>query len=359
MTESRVNLRKLKISIYGGSHEDCIGVAVEGFPAGERVDMERLRAFLVRRSACGKAYATPRKEPDEPVIISGIRGGETDGGLFRAEIKNLNARSSDYSFVYDTPRPGHADFAALSRHKNGIDLRGGGKYSGRMTAPLCIAGGLALQMLARRGIRVFAHALSISGVFDEVFDPVRVGERERALLEGNGFPVLNTDRGRQMIAAIEAASVERDSVGGIIECAVTGLAAGQCGDALFEGIEAAVSYMVFAIPAVKGIEFGQGFALAGKRGSESNDAFVMEEGLVRTVTNNCGGILGGISNGMPVVFRAVVKPTPTIGKRQQSVSLVRGENAEIEVGGRHDPCIVPRAVPCVEAAAALAVFDLF
>lgn len=343
----------LKLSIFGQSHGGAIGMTLDGIPAGLPVDEEALQAFLNRRAPGQNDYSTPRKEADRPEFLSGLLNGFTCGAPLAAIIRNTNTRSGDYANLMDCPRPGHADYTAQMKYGGYQDAAGGGHFSGRLTAPLCIAGGLCKQWLEAKGIRIGAHIASISGICDAPFDPLA------PQLDGvhPDFPVLEEGAGQQMKAAVSAARMELDSVGGIIECAVTGLPAGL-GEPMFGGVEGRIAQIVYGIPAVKGVEFGIGFEAARLRGSENNDPFRMVNGKVITATNHCGGILGGITNGMPLLFRAAIKPTPSISRVQQSVSLRQGENQELIVKGRHDPCIVPRAVPVVEAAAAIAIFDL-
>ena len=282
--------------------------------------------------------------------------GKTCGAPLAAVIRNTNTRSGDYENLKDIPRPGHADYTAQVKYGGFQDVSGGGHFSGRLTAPLCIAGGICKQLLARRGIFVGAHIAAIAGILDASFDPV--GLEQAALLAPGekNFPVIDDEAGERMQEAIAEAKAQLDSVGGVIECAVLGLPAGL-GDPMLDGMENRIARLTFAIPAVKGVEFGAGFGVATLRGSQNNDPFYMDGDRVRTCTNHSGGILGGITNGMPLVFRAAVKPTPSIGQAQDSVSLSRKEDTKLEIKGRHDPCIVPRAVPCVEAAAAIAVYD--
>lgn len=343
----------LKLSIFGQSHAPAIGMTLDGIPAGLPVDLEVLQAFLNRRAPGQNDFSTPRKEEDRPEFLSGLLDGHTCGAPLAAIIRNTNTRSKDYSNLKDCPRPGHADYTAQVKYQGFQDVAGGGHFSGRLTAPLCIAGGLCKQWLEMKGIRIGAHIAAIAGVQDKAFDPMQ----PQLDLVGTDFPVLNHEAGTKMREAITVARMGLDSVGGIIECAVTGLPAGL-GEPMFGGVEGRIAQIVYGIPAVKGVEFGIGFEVANLRGSENNDPFCMENGKVVTSSNNCGGILGGITNGMPLVFRAAVKPTPSISKTQQSVSLMRGEEQALVVKGRHDPCIVPRAVPVVEAAAAIAIFDL-
>lgn len=338
----------IRVTIFGQSHSPAIGVTLEGIPAGERIDFEELSAFTARRAPGGQAYATARKEADLPEFLSGVKMNVTCGTPITAIIRNTDTRSGDYEDLKTVPRPGHADFTANVKYNGYQDYAGGGHFSGRLTAPLCIAGGICKQILAREGIRIAARIAAIGGVKDE-------GELTEAVL-GKTFPVMNDAQGEKMLTKIAEAKAEGDSVGGIVECAVFGLPAGL-GDPMFDGMENRIAQIVFGIPAVKGLEFGVGFAAAEMRGSKNNDAFTVENGRVVTKTNHCGGILGGITNGMPLTFRAAFKPTPSIAKEQDSVNLTTMEPVKLAVKGRHDPCIVPRAVPVVEAAAAIVVYD--
>ena len=338
----------LRLTIFGQSHSAAVGMTLEGLPAGVTIDMEKLRAFLARRAPGQNAWSTARKEADLPEFLSGLRGDVTCGAPLTAIIRNTDTRSGDYAPFAVTPRPGHADYTASVKYHGFQDPAGGGHFSGRLTAPLCIAGGVCLQILEGLGVRVVSRIAMIGGIEDR-------GEL-LASTAGNAFPVVDKERGEQMQAAIAKAKAEGDSLGGIVECAVLGLPAGL-GDPMFDGMENRIASLVFGIPAVKGLEFGAGFAVASMRGSENNDPFTVEDGEITTVTNHCGGILGGITTGMPLVFRAAFKPTPSIAREQQSVDLNTMETARLSVGGRHDPCIVPRAVPVMEAAAALAVYD--
>ena len=338
----------LRIHIFGESHGPAVGVTVEGIPAGEAVDLEELQRFLDRRAPGRNAWSTPRKEADIPEFLSGLREGKTCGTPLTAILKSANTRSGDYDALRDVPRPGHADYTAWVKYGESRDSRGGGHFSGRLTAPLCVAGGICLQLLAREGITVLSRIAAIGGVQDEGALAASTAEKD--------FPTVSDAAGEAMRSAIAAARAEGDSLGGVIECAVLGLPAGL-GDPMFDGMENRIAAAVFGIPAVKGIEFGAGFAAAELRGSENNDVFSVENGRIITSSNHCGGILGGITDGMPLTFRVAVKPTPSIARPQQSVDLNTGEIVPLTVTGRHDPCIVPRAVPCVEAAAAIAVYD--
>lgn len=346
----------LKITIFGQSHASAIGVTIDGLPAKEKLDREALAAFLARRAPGNNAWSTPRREADVPEFLCGVIDDVTCGAPLTAVIRNTNTRSSDYETLRRVPRPGHADYTAAIKFHGAQDAAGGGHFSGRLTAALCIAGGICLQLLQKEGISVMAHILSIGAVQEAPFDSVHVGRREEQLLRDRDFPTLSPSCGEAMKQVIAEARCANDSVGGVIECAVTGLPVGL-GDPIFDGMENRIALAVFGIPAVKGIEFGDGFAAAALRGSEHNDAFVCRDGEITLATNHAGGILGGITNGMPLLFRAAVKPTPSIAREQESVDLTTGQGVTLSVPGRHDPCIVPRAVPCVEAAAAIAVYD--
>lgn len=319
----------IRVTIFGQSHSPAIGVTIEGIPAGESIDMEELKHFLMRRAPGQNRYSTPRKEADIPEFLSGIKDGITCGVPLTAIIRNTDTRSGDYEQLRHIPRPGHADYTASVKYGGYQDYSGGGHFSGRLTAPLCIAGGICKQLLEREGINISSRIASIGTISD------------------------NEER---MYALIDEAREKGDSVGGTVECTVTGLPAGL-GDPIFDGMENRIASAVFGIPAVKGIEFGAGFKAAEMFGSENNDAFGIEDGTIRTKTNNCGGILGGITDGMPINFRIAIKPTPSISQPQRSVDLDTGRETELVVEGRHDPCIVPRALPPVEAATAIAVYD--
>lgn len=329
--------KNIRVSIFGESHGAAIGCAIDGFPAGLAVDFAALAAFMARRAPGATAGSTPRREADAPEFLSGIANGRTTGTPIAAIIRNSDQHSGDYAAIAATPRPGHADLAQRMRYGDSCDLRGGGHASGRLTAPLCIAGGLALQWLAQRGISIAARIDAIHG------HPIS-GERDASGLDAAAR------------AEIEAARAAGDSVGGIIACEIKGVPPGV-GSPIFDGLENRIAAAVFGIPAVKGIEFGNGFEAATLLGSENNDAFALDGEKVVTATNRHGGILGGISSGMPITFRVAIKPTPSIAKAQRTVDVSKHEECEIRVPGRHDACIVPRAVPVVEAAAAIAVMD--
>ena len=348
----------MNYTIFGESHGAEIGVVLTGVPAGIALDRDFILREMARRAPGQSALSTARKEADIPEIVSGVFEGKTTGAPLCAVIQNTDTRSRDYEELRRKPRPSHADYAAFVASGGFRDYRGGGHFSGRLTAPLCIAGGILKQIYARRSIFIGAHIASVASVKDAPFHPVRVTPEE---LEAAGrrrpLAVVDEAAGQRMLAAIYDAAAQGDSVGGTVECCVLGLPAGL-GDPMFDGLENRIARAVFGIPAVKGIEFGAGFAAAGLRGSENNDPFRVKDGRVVTETNRHGGILGGISTGMPLLFRCAFKPTPSIIKPQRSVNLRTMENADLTIRGRHDPCVVTRAVPCVEAAAAIALADV-
>ena len=343
----------LKLSIFGSSHGPEIGMKLEGIPAGLPVDTDKLQTFLNRRAPGRNEWSTSRKEADVPHFTSGLTEGCTNGESITAVIYNKNVRSRDYEALKHIPRPGHADYAAWMKYGLDFNMSGGGPFSGRMTAPLCIAGGMCKQWLEEMGIRIGAHIAWIADIDDNRFDPVSPNLQAVQ----NDFPVLDHVCGQQMQEAIAIAKKNGNSLGGIIECAITGLPAG-IGGVMFNGVEGKIAQIVYGIPAVKGVDFGLGFACTYHSGNCSNDQFTVVNGKVQTTTNHCGGILGGITNGMPVLFRVAIKPTPSISKPQKSVNLKTMEEVTIQIQGRHDPCIVPRAVPVVEAAAAIAIYDM-
>ena len=346
--------KNFRMSVFGQSHSAAIGVVIDGLPAGMEIDMDALKAFMARRAPGGR-FATARKEADEFEVLSGIANGFTCGAPFAAQIRNKDARPGDYSAYRDTPRPGHADYTAQVKYKGFQDPTGGGHFSGRLTAPICLAGGIMRQILEKEGIKLAAHIQSIAGVNDKRFDPMNP-EIDR-VSEGP-LPTICPDAAEKMAECIDKARENMDSVGGVIECAIVGLPVGL-GDPMFDGMENRIAQAAFAIPAVKGIEFGAGFESANLTGSQNNDAFVVEDCNVTTATNNSGGILGGITNGMPLIFRVAIKPTPSIAMEQDTVDLRNSTAAKISVKGRHDPCILSRAVPCIEAIAAIAVYDAY
>ena len=351
--------KNINISVYGGSHDPEIGILASGLPQNFAFDPAELANFMKRRAPGRNALSTARKEEDLPVFLSGVRENFIlDGNTLHAVIRNTNQRSSDYNNLSFVPRPSHADFAARMKYGDAVDLRGGGHFSGRLTAPLCIVGGICLQYLRTKGIHVGAHVYSIGDINDTPFDLATVGTEELSLLaQREDFPVLNESAGESMRALIEKIRADGDSIGGVVECAVVGLPVGL-GEHMFDGVENRLSSIVFGIPGVKGIEFGSGFASARLRGSENNDPFVTDGKTIRTATNHAGGILGGMTSGMPLVFRAAMKPTPSIFKEQDSVDMVSMTPVKLTIQGRHDPCIVLRALPVFEAVAAIAICDM-
>ncbi|MBR2861612.1 MAG: chorismate synthase [Clostridia bacterium] len=343
--------KNVTVDIFGESHGEQIGVVAKNLPNGVKIDLEELRAFCRLRAPGQNEFSTPRKEEDNFEIISGMdENGVLDGATFKAIIKNTNTRSQDYEKT--VPRPAHADYPCFVKY--GRISTGGGRYSGRLTAPMCILGGIAKQILSSRGIEIDAHVASIHGVEDDSFDWL---SNSVSGIHKKPFPVINDEKGEKMKQEILSAKENGNSVGGEIECKIVGLPVGV-GDALYDGLDGAIASSVFAIPAVKGIEFGLGFESTKVLGSENNDEFIFDNGKVQTLTNNCGGILGGMSNGMPLIFKVAFKPTPSIFVPQKSVDLKTKENVELSIKGRHDPCIVQRAVAPVISAAAIAVLDL-
>ena len=352
----------LELSIFGQSHSPAIGMSLSGLPAGFAIDMDELSAFLRRRAPGQNAWSTPRKEADAPEFLPGLVGNVTCGAPLSAIIRNTNTRSQDYSNLVDVPRPGHADYTAQVKFGGFQDVAGGGHFSGRVTAALVAGGSIVLAALQRAGIDITTHIARCAGLADTPFaldDPAALAAQAETLAsKTEGFAVLDTAVEEPMKAAIRAAGAEGDSVGGVLETAILGLPAG-IGEPYFDSVESEIAHLAFSIPAVKGIEFGTGFGFAGLRGSEANDAFRMTaEGAVVTATNHNAGINGGIANGMPVVFRTAVKPTPSIYKQQDTVDYIAKKDAQLSIQGRHDPCIVPRAAIVQTCAAALAVGDL-
>jgi chorismate synthase len=337
------------ITIFGGSHEDRIGITIEGLPQGFTPDLEKLQRFMNRRAPGNSPLSTSRKEPDLVELES-----TNPMTLF---IRNINTRSADYARQQQVPRPGHADFTARIKYGDSVNMAGGGPFSGRMTAPLCIAGGLAMQVLELQGIYVGAHISSIADKQDMSFDPTDIPASLLKSLVESVFPVISNGAGEEMQRLILDAKINGDSVGGIVEACAIGIPPGL-GGAMFDGVESILSPILFGIPGVKGVEFGTGFAASKLKGSENNDPFIVENQKVRTVTNHHGGVLGGITSGMPLVVRVAFKPTPSIAMEQQSVNLTTLEPETLQIVGRHDPCIVLRAVPVVEAAIAIGLLDL-
>ncbi|MBM6774076.1 chorismate synthase [Olsenella profusa] len=355
----------LRVTVFGQSHSPAVGCVMEGLPSGLKVDTEALATFVARRAPGRDPWSTPRKEPDAPRIVSGLNPrGETCGAPLAAVIENTNTRSADYNNLLTVPRPGHADFAAWAKWHGAQDVPGGGHFSGRLTGPLCVAGGIALQWLATRGVTVRAHVAELAGVEDVPFSaldnsPEAASELRRqvdALGDGRRVPVIDTDAGERMVAAVMSARAEKDTVGGIVECVALGLPAGV-GSPMFDGIENVLARDLFGIPAVKGVEFGRGFGVARLRGTQNNDPYEVRDGACVPRTNNAGGILGGITTGAPVLVRCAFKPISSVMVEQDSVDLTRMEPARLKVHGRHDTTAVIRAVPVVEAVCALGLAD--
>ncbi len=350
--------RRIAVSLFGESHGPAVGVVIDGLPSGVALDMDEI-AFQMRRRAPGRsALATARAEADAPEILSGVFEGRTTGTALAALVRNGDTHSGDYSELRTRMRPGHADYTGKLRYAGANDHRGGGHFSGRLTAALVFAGAVCRAALSERGVAVGAHIERIRTLTDRRFAPEDLTAERFQALAAHELPVLNAELEDAFFQQIADAKAQGDSVGGVIECVVTGLPAGV-GDPFFDSVESVFSHILFSVPAVKGVEFGAGFGIAQMFGSQANDAFYYDEnGGVRTRTNYNGGVLGGITTGMPVVFRAALKPTPSIAKEQDTIDLARRENVKLTVRGRHDPCIVPRAVPVIEAAAAIAALDI-
>ena len=352
---------QLKIEVWGASHAPEIGITITGLPKGVVLNMDKIQAFLDRRKGGKNAYSTKRAEADCPDIKSGVKvlennNLETTGEALTALFYNQNTRSSDYDEMKYVPRPSHADYTSYVKYGDGMDRSGGGMFSGRMTLPVCFAGAVLKEIFEEKGISIFAHIASVGEIKDDAFDPVNPDKTKVGT--GEDFPVINKEAGEKMVEFMTACANEGDSVGGVIECAVTGLPAG-IGEPLYDSMEAVISHMMFGIPAVKGIEFGSGFKCCEMKGSNCNDPYIIKDGKVRTETNHSGGIQGGITNGMPVLFRVAMKPTPSIYKEQRTVNMKELTETTLSLKGRHDPCIVPRAVPCIEAACAIALYNLY
>lgn len=348
---------RIKISIFGESHSEAVGAVIDGLPPGVKLDLEAIRFQMKRRAPGQSDITTSRREEDEFQILSGYFNGCTTGTPLAFIIRNSDTRSSDYEYLKDIPRPGHGDYTGRIKYKGFNDYRGGGHFSGRITAPIVFAGAICRQMLEEKGVHIGSHIKSIGSIEDGPFDPVNIDSHLLHKLANMALPVIVENKADLMKAEILSVKAEEDSIGGTIECAVIGLPAG-IGEPFFDSVESRLSHILFSIPGVKGVEFGAGFNISRMRGSEANDEFYIHDGEVKTRTNNCGGIQGGITNGMPVLFKVAIKPTSSIGKTQRSVNISKMEEVELNIKGRHDPCIVPRAVPVVEAAAAIAILNL-
>lgn len=346
----------IKLSLFGESHGKGIGVVLDNLPGGVPIDLEKVGGFMARRAPKKDGTSTTRNEKDIPEILSGLYEGRTTGTPLAAVIYNKDQHSADYGNISHIARPAHADYTGFLRYNGANDPRGGGHFSGRITAPLCFAGAVCEQILKSRGVTTGAHIRSVKGVSDTPFDPINVTAEQLEFVKSRPFPTLSDNAETEMREVINSARMSLDSVGGIVECAAVGFPAG-IGSPMLDGLENIISRLVFAIPAVKGIEFGCGFGCAELFGSENNDEFIIKDGKVATKSNNHGGILGGISSGMPIIFRVAFKPTPSISRSQKSVDFKAMTEEELIIKGRHDPCVVPRAVPCVEAALNIALLS--
>ena len=356
--------RQLKVSLFGASHGPAVGVVIDGLPAGFEIDMARIENQLRRRAPGGEPWKTARLEADVPEILSGLYRGKTTGAPLAAMFKNTDARSGDYDQPY-VIRPGHADLVGLMRYNGANDPRGGGHFSGRLTCPLTFAGSVAMQVLQKLGCHIVAHVLQIGSVLDTSFESF--GEADFAQAEWSKsiaqkpIPTIQAQVAEDMMQAILSAKALQDSVGGVVEVVAWGFPAG-IGHPIFAGLEPHLASLFFAVPAVKGVSFGAGFDVANRLGSENNDVPILQQDSsqrIRYQTNHSGGAEGGITTGMPILAKIAIKPTPTIGKAQESIDLGQMTRTMIEGKGRHDPCIVPRAVPVMEAAMAIGLLDLW
>lgn len=347
----------LKLSIFGESHGEGIGIVINGLPVGLEIDLELIHKEMRRRAPGRSKISSQRKEADSFEILSGYFNNKTTGTPLCAIIHNKDSRSNDYEKIKNLLRPGHADYTGYVKYSFLNDYRGGGHFSGRLTAPLVFAGAIAKQILMKNSIEIGSHILSIGHIQDECLDSINVDDNALIEIKDKDFPTIDDEKGNKMIELIEEVRIAGDSIGGIIETAIVNLQAGL-GEPFFDSVESKLSQLLFSIPAVKGVEFGKGFEITRLKGSQANDEYYIENEKIMTYTNNNGGILGGITNGMPIIFRAAIKPTPSISIKQKTVDIENMENTEIQIEGRHDPCIVPRAVPVVEAVSALAILDL-
>lgn len=347
----------IKISIFGESHGNAIGINIDGLPSGFEIDMEKIKIEMKRRAPGKNNLSTTRDEEDIPEILSGYFEGKTTGTPLCAIIRNKDTKSKDYSKIKDIPRPSHADYSGSVKYLGFNDYRGGGHFSGRITAPLVFAGAICKQILEKKGIVIGAHILSIKDKKDDKFNYTDISKDTLLSLRNKDLPLLNERIDGEIRECILQAKSEGDSVGGVIECAIIGIEAG-IGAPFFDSVESTLSHLLFSIPAVKGVEFGSGFEITTLFGSQANDEYYYKDGEIYTKSNNNGGILGGITNGMPIIFKIAIKPTPSILKEQDTINLKTGENVKFKVEGRHDPCIVQRAIPVVEAVTAIGILEL-
>lgn len=348
---------KIKLSIFGESHGEAIGCVIDGLPAGIKIDMNAVYKDMQRRAPGKDKTATPRLEKDIPHVLSGMLDNVTTGAPLAMVIENTNTKSGDYSNLMTVPRPSHSDYPAYVKYGGNNDIRGGGHFSGRLTAPLVFAGSVAKQILSQMGVTIGAHIKQIGSVCDAVSDLNKTDKSLLDALSSSTFSLIDETKEQAMRDEIEKARLSLDSVGGIIECFAVGLPVGLGGN-MFDTVEGKLASILFGVPAVKGVEFGIGFGFADKRASEVNDQYEIKNGRVATLSNNNGGVLGGMTDGAPLSVSVAIKPTPSIAKKQKSVNLLTMENAELEIHGRHDPCIVVRAVPVIECAVALGLLDL-
>ena len=354
---SSVICNNIKLSVFGESHGEAIGCVIDGLPAGIKLDMDKIYKDMARRAPGKDKFATPRLEKDIPKILSGVLNGTTTGAPLAMIIENTNTKSSDYSNLMTVPRPSHSDYPAYVKYNGFNDIRGGGHFSGRLTAPIVFAGGVAKQFLEQKGIYIGAHLKQIGSVFDECFDMNNISRELLEELSAKSFSTISNDAEFKMRDEIEKYRLEQNSVGGAIECAVIGLPVGVGGN-MFDTVEGRLASVLFGVPAVKGVQFGLGFDFASANAAQVNDPYEIKDNRVTTLTNNNGGVLGGMTTGAPIVLSVAIKPTPSISKPQKSVNLQTMENEELVINGRHDPCIAPRAVPVIEAAVALGIMDL-
>lgn len=348
---------KIKLSVFGESHGNAIGCVIDGLPNGIKLDFDEINREMARRAPGKDKTATPRKESDIPHILSGVLNDTTTGAPLAVMIENTNTRSGDYGNLMTVPRPSHSDYPAYVKYNGNNDVRGGGHFSARLTAPIVFAGAVAKQILKAKGVAIGAHINQIGSVRDDSFDKNSISENQLEILVNKQFAVINDEKEAEMRAAVEAARIEGNSIGGVVECAAIGLPVGLGGN-MFDTVESRLSAALFGVPAVKGVQFGAGFDFAGMLGSEANDGYEIKDGRVALVSNNNGGVLGGMTSGAPIVFSVVLKPTPSISLPQKSVNLQTMENETLVVKGRHDPCVVPRAVPVIEGITAVVLLDL-
>lgn len=354
---SSVICDKIKVSIFGESHGEAIGCVIDGLPAGVKLDMDKIYKDMARRAPGKDKTATPRLEKDIPHILSGVLDNVTTGAPLAMQIQNTNTKSGDYSNLMTVPRPSHSDYPAYVKYNGCNDVRGGGHFSGRLTAPLVFAGAVAKQVLEQKGIKIGAHIKQIGSICDDALDFNDVSDELIDSFNNSSFALVNPDNEAKMRDEVEKFRLAQNSVGGMIECIAKGLPVGVGGN-MFDTVEGKLASILFGVPAVKGVQFGIGFDFAKSNAIDVNDEYEIKDGRVATITNNNGGVLGGMTNGAPLVVSVAIKPTPSISAEQRSVNLQTMQNEKLVINGRHDPCIVPRAVPVIEAAVALGILDL-